>query len=89
MVGELLNMQMLKIDTYSCYTGELEDSLSIPLCLAKVIVNVLPQNISSKFDENGEQLEVLVNALKDAKTEGILLELEDRVGGERVVFSVV
>ncbi|ELB2967094.1 hypothetical protein ND926_09780 [Vibrio diabolicus] len=82
-------MQKLKIDTYSCDTGELEDSLSIPLGLAKVIVNVLPQNISSKFDENGEQLEVLVNALKDAKTEGILLELEDRVGGERVVFSVV
>ncbi|MDG2679178.1 hypothetical protein P7M20_16395 [Vibrio parahaemolyticus] len=82
-------MLKLKIDTYSCETGELEDSLSIPLGLAKVIANVLPENISSKFDENSEQLEALVNALKDAKTKGILLELEDTSGSERVVFSVV
>ncbi|HHX8301632.1 hypothetical protein [Vibrio diabolicus] len=82
-------MRKLKIDTYSCETGELEDSLSIPLGLAKVIANVLPENISSRLDENGEQLEALVNAVKDAKTEGILLELEDTSGNERLVFSVL
>ncbi|ELC9572959.1 hypothetical protein [Vibrio vulnificus] len=82
-------MRKLKIDTYSCETGELEDSLSIPLGLAKVIANVLPENISSRLDENGEQLEALVNAVKDAKTEGILLELEDTSGSERLVFSVL
>ncbi len=89
MVGESSSMRKLKIDTYSCDSGELQDSLSIPLGLAKVVANIIPQNISSKFDENGEQLEALVNALKDAKTEGTLLEVEDTVDNERVVISVV
>ncbi|EGQ9483903.1 hypothetical protein F3532_24380, partial [Vibrio parahaemolyticus] len=77
------------IDTYSCDSGELQDSLSIPLGLAKVAANILPENISSKFDENGGQLESLVNTLKDAKTEGTLLEVEDKAENERVVISVV
>ncbi|CAK2793112.1 conserved hypothetical protein [Vibrio crassostreae] len=81
-------MRKLKIDTYSCDSGELQDSLSIPLSLAKVVANIIPQNISSKFDENGEQLETLVNALKDAKTEGALLEVEDKADNERIVISV-
>ncbi|WP_315920099.1 hypothetical protein [Vibrio fluvialis] len=82
-------MRKLKIDTYSCDTGELQDSLSIPLGLVKVVANILPESILSKFDENGEQLEALVNALKDAKAEGILLEVEDNADNERVVISVV
>ncbi|MFH4594760.1 hypothetical protein WKW23_22060 [Vibrio alginolyticus] len=82
-------MRKLKIDTYACDSGELQDSLSIPLGLAKVVAKIIPQHISSKFDENGEQLEALVNSLKDAKVEGVLLEMEDKAGNERVVISVV
>lgn len=81
-------MRKLKIDTFCFETGELKDSLSVPLGLAKLLVTLLPQNISSKFDENGEQLEVLINELKDVKAEGILFELKDDEGKERTVFSV-
>ncbi len=81
-------MRKLKMDTYCFETSELKDSLVVPLGLAKLVVTLLPKNISSKFDENGEQLEALVNALKDAKAEGILLELKDDESKERIVFSV-
>ncbi|MEZ8305826.1 hypothetical protein AB6D24_23790 [Vibrio splendidus] len=82
-------MRKLKIDTYSCNSGDLQDSLSVPLDLVKVVANILPQNISSKFDENGDQLEALLNALKSTKTKGVLLEVEDKTDNERIVISVV
>ncbi|MEZ9470041.1 hypothetical protein AB4211_06495 [Vibrio lentus] len=81
-------MRKLKIDTYCFETGELEDILTVPLGMAKLLVTLLPKNTKVKFDENGEQLEALVNALKDAKAEGILLELKDDESKERIVFSV-
>jgi hypothetical protein len=82
-------MRKLQINTYYLNSGELEESVSFPLGLAKVLANVLPKNIASKFDENGEQLEALVKALKAAKSEGILLEVEDEKDNERIVFSVI
>ncbi len=81
-------MRKLIIDTYCFETGELEDCLVVPLGLAKLAGTLLPKNISFRFDENGEQLEALINALKDAKAEGILLELKDDESKERIVFSV-
>jgi len=47
-------MRKLKMDTYCFETSELKDSLVVPLGLAKLVVTLLPKNISSKFDENGE-----------------------------------
>ncbi|MEZ9410604.1 hypothetical protein [Vibrio lentus] len=88
MFGEYFCIRKLKIDTYCFETGELEDSLTVPLGMARLLVTLLPKNTKAKFDENGEQLEALVNALKDAKAEGILLELKDDESKERIVFSV-
>ncbi|HGF5185203.1 TPA: hypothetical protein ACF34A_004502 [Vibrio parahaemolyticus] len=82
-------MRKLQINTYSYNSGKLEDSLSIPLGIAKALAGMLPDNISSKFDENGEQLEALINAVKDSSSVGVFLELEDPSENERVVFSVV
>ncbi len=82
-------MRKLQINTYSYDNGKLQDSLSIPSGMAKALVNILPDNISSKFDENGEQLEALINAVKDSRSTGVLLELEDPSENERVVFTVV
>ncbi len=82
-------MRKLQINTYSYDNGKLQDSLSIPLGMAKALVNILPDNISSKFDENGEQLEALINAVKGSRSTGVLLELEDPSENERVVFTVV
>ncbi|HCE4595073.1 TPA: hypothetical protein NGS02_004713 [Vibrio parahaemolyticus] len=82
-------MRKLQINTYSHNSGKLEDSLSIPLGIAKALAGMLPDNISSKFDENGEQLEALINAVKDGSSAGVLLELEDPSENERIVFSVV
>ncbi|MFS1914461.1 hypothetical protein [Vibrio sp. 10N.286.48.B7] len=46
-------MRKLKIDTYCFETGELEDSLTVPLGMARLLVTLLPKNTKAKFDENG------------------------------------
>lgn len=68
---------------------ESKASLSVPLSLIKVVANILPQDISSKFDENGDKLEALVNALKDTKMKGVLLEVEDKADNERAYNKCV
>ncbi|WP_257885726.1 hypothetical protein, partial [Vibrio parahaemolyticus] len=58
-------MRMLKIETFAHDKGNLIDSISIPSTFVKALMKLLPKNVASKFDENGEQFEAIVSALTD------------------------
>ena len=81
-------MLKLKIETFSNDSGNIEDTLTVPLAVAKTLLKFLPANLAAKFDENGEQLQDLVSAIADAKQPGIILEFDDQDEDQRIVFSV-
>ncbi|CAH7222846.1 conserved hypothetical protein [Vibrio chagasii] len=81
-------MRNLKIETYALDSKKLIDSTVVPLLLVKTFAKLLPKNIASKFDENGEQLEQLVSAIASAKEPSVLLDINDTIENERIVFSV-
>ena len=82
-------MRKLKIDTYSNDTGKHLNSLSIPVCFAKAIAKLLPTQLAKKFDENGQELEDLVDAVLNAKEPGVFLEITDLEDNENFVLSLV
>lgn len=82
-------MRKLKIETYSMSNHELEDSMVVPLSLIRALIKVLPNNIATKFDQNGEQLEELIRVVSDAEGNGVVYEVEDLADNERVVFSII
>lgn len=82
-------MRMFKIETFSHDSGELIDSMSIPTALVESMFTLLPKKFMSKFEENGDQLEVLLSALLNPYFNGVILDLVDVADNERVVFSVI
>ncbi|USD67435.1 hypothetical protein [Vibrio sp. SCSIO 43136] len=82
-------MRSLKIETFRLNNNQLMNTISIPLVLVKGILALLPKNIASKFDENGEQLAHLVEAVSNADYQGKILEIEDVSDDERVIFSIL
>jgi hypothetical protein len=82
-------MRMFKIETFSHDSGELIDSMSIPTALVESMLELLPKNFMSKFDENGDQLEVLLSAVLNPDFNGVILDVVDVADNERAVFSVI
>jgi|TARA_R110001583_G_scaffold164869_1_gene317362 hypothetical protein len=80
---------MFKIETFSHDSGELIDSMSIPTALVESMLELLPKNFMSKFDENGDQLEVLLSAVLNPDFNGVILDVVDVADNERAVFSVI
>jgi len=81
-------MRKLKIDTYSLEHGCIEDSVSVPFFAAKAVAKLMPKKLAEKFDENGDQLQQLIDAISTAKHEGVLMEFQDPENSQRIVFSV-
>ncbi|MCW8334577.1 hypothetical protein [Vibrio paucivorans] len=81
-------MRKLQIDTYSLNRQPIKDSTTLPLFMAKAMAKRIPKALASKFDENGEQLEQLVQAVVDAKETGVIYEVVAEDENERIVFSI-
>lgn len=81
-------MRKLQIDTYSLNRQSIKDTTTLPLFMAKAMAKRIPKALSSKFDENGEQLEQLVQAVVDAKETGVIYEVVAEDENERIVFSI-
>ena len=82
-------MRMFKIETFSHDSGELIDSMSVPTALVKSMLTLLPKKFMSKFDENGDQLEVLLSAVLNPDYNGVILDLVDVADNERVVCHCI
>ncbi|GAK87272.1 hypothetical protein JCM19238_4882 [Vibrio ponticus] len=82
-------MRKLKIETFAYTTGEPIDSIAIPTSWAKNLAKLLPSNVLSRFDENGEQLSALLEAISDPNFHGTIVDISDAKDNERVVISVL
>ncbi|WP_428774366.1 hypothetical protein [Vibrio sp.] len=82
-------MRKLVIETSNLETGQLTDSVSIPLVLVKAIVRIIPRQWASRFDEGGEQLQQLMDAVSGTINTGVVLDLADYAENERLVIRVI
>lgn len=80
-------MRKLKIETFE--SGKPESTIQIPVALAKILIKFLPKKLSSRFHENQDQLDALFSAIDSADTEGFLMEIDDHIENEKVIFSIV
>ncbi|MFA0439273.1 hypothetical protein BCU70_06095 [Vibrio sp. 10N.286.49.C2] len=80
-------MRKLTIETFNVRDDTIEETISFPLGIARSLLSLLPKDCIARFDENGVQLDALLEAALDPETQGIIMEVADQ--HERIVISVV
>ncbi|MFA0085791.1 hypothetical protein [Vibrio sp. 10N.261.51.F12] len=80
-------MRKLTIETFNVRDDTIEETISFPLGIARSLLSLLPKDFIARFDENGVQLDALLEAALDPETQGIIMEVADQ--HERIVISVV
>ncbi|MCW8331751.1 hypothetical protein MD588_23400 [Photobacterium sp. SDRW27] len=80
-------MRKLKIEIFE--SGNPESTIQIPVALAKILIKFLPKKLSSRLQENHDQLDALFSAIDVADTDGFLMEIDDHKSNEKVIFSIV
>ncbi|MGF1694416.1 hypothetical protein L4C54_01935 [Vibrio lamellibrachiae] len=74
-------MKTLKIETFTL--GEKEDTIKVPLALAKLAVSPFLKRL------NSDQAEIVTTAMKSNDFLGVILEVEEHQSNEKIIFSIV
>lgn len=82
----ICSVRKLTIEIFHIDQNIVEESVNFPLCIARSLMALLPRDFVTRFDENSEQLEELLNIALDPDAHGVIMELIDN--DERVVISV-
>ncbi|MBY6196835.1 hypothetical protein [Vibrio hangzhouensis] len=74
-------MRTLQIETFS--NGVREDTVKVPVGLAKLALTPFLKKLSSK------QADLIVSALNSHEISGVILEVEEHSNSEKVIFSII
>ncbi|SEF94211.1 hypothetical protein [Vibrio hangzhouensis] len=74
-------MRALQIETFT--NGKREDTVKVPVSLAKVALSPLLAKL------NSNQADLIVSALNSNDISGVILEIEEHQENEKVVFSII
>jgi len=78
----------VKIRVFKCGEAEPERTITIPLAILKIASKLMPKQIAVSLEENGIDLNEIVELSQKSGIRGTLVEIEEHKKNRRFVIAI-
>jgi hypothetical protein len=81
-------MANLKIRVFKGTATEPSTTVSIPVRVLKIASNLIPKKAAAELEEQGIDLDAIIQASENPEAHGTLAEVEDHEKDQRIIIGV-